>query len=272
MSVVAVFRVKDERDIIEATVRRMKAQVDHVIVEDNASTDGTRELLDQLGVEVLDDPTVGYFQAQAMTRLAEYARVEHGATWVILADADEVWLPRTRLPLRCALATLPAHVLVAEAALYDHVATGLDPDGPDPVARIGWRRPHAGPLPKVAVRAVEGLTIHQGNHGASFEHTDHPATVSNLLCVRHFPYRSVEQLVRKVRNGAAAYAAAGDALPADFGAHWRQWGRLLDEHGAGAVADLFRRWYWRAEPDRPVTIDGERQPALVYDPAGTAPA
>ena len=48
MITAAVTMVRDEADIIETTVRHMLTQVDVVIVADNRSVDGTREILDSL--------------------------------------------------------------------------------------------------------------------------------------------------------------------------------------------------------------------------------
>jgi hypothetical protein len=264
MTVVAISMVKDEVDIVEETVSRMAAQVDRVLIADNGSTDGTREILGRLpGVTVTDDPEVGYFQGFKMSALAARARAE-GAEWIVPFDADEVWLPRTNMPLRATLSTLPRHILVAEAALYDYVATGQDPAAGGPIDRMQWRRPDCAPLPKVACRARDGLAIAQGNHSAHYHGVDHPPTVTNLLQIAHFPYRSAEQVVRKIRNGAAAYAATD--LPEEQGAHWRGWGQILDEQGEGAIVDLFRKWHWRLDPTLPVRIDGEKQPPLVHDP------
>ena len=253
MAVVGVARVKDECDIIGSTVAHMLTQVDAVIVEDNGSTDGTLDILAELDVEVLHDPTVGYYQSAAMSRLARHAAAAHGAGIVVPFDADEWWYsPFGRIG--DVLADFP-QASIFTASLYDHVATGYDPAEGDPVARIGWRRREATPLPKVACRPLAQVTIHQGNHGA-----DYGPTQDNLLVVRHFPYRSVEQFVSKVRNGAAAYAATD--LPEDVGAHWRQYGALLDARGPDAIADVFRAWFWTAAPDQ--------DPSLIFDPAPVA--
>lgn len=257
--VVAVSMVRDEADVIEATVRRMAGQVDRLIVADNQSTDGTREILDQLSrelpLEVLDDPEPGYYQSRKMTGLAERARLA-GASWVVPFDADEVWLPRQRGTIARHLQSFPPNVLTAEALLFDHIATATDRTDTDPVRRIRWRRPAAAPLRKVAVRALSGLVIHQGNHSASFPGVRHVPTVTTALEIRHFPVRSPEQWVRKARNGAAAYNATD--LPAAVGKHWRDWGRLIDEHGEQMLADGFYEHYWSADPES----DG----SLVFDP------
>jgi hypothetical protein len=112
------------------------------------------------------------------------------------------------------------------------------------------------PLRKVAARARPGLTIQQGNHAATFTGTGirYPPTVTNALQVRHYPYRTVDQFVSKVRNGAAAYAATD--LPEEMGGHWRQFGRVLAEHGEDGLADLFHRDFHQADTA-----------GLVHDPA-----
>lgn len=269
MRVIAVAMVKDEADVIAATVRNMARQTDAVLVADNGSTDGTREILAELAAElpvhVVDDPVPAYFQSRKMTALAHQAHAELGAEWIVPFDADEVWYSPFAPTIAAALEPLAAQWLVVPARLFDHVATGIDPDVADPVDRIRWRRPDEAPLRKVAARWRDDLVIEQGNHAAWY--TGGPTVVDPLLVVRHFPYRSVEQFLRKIRNGAAAYAAAGPALPPELGAHWRQWGELLEVAGDDAVAEIFRRWYWRRNPRNRVEIEGERQPPLVLDPA-----
>lgn len=268
---VAVAMVRDEEDVVRSTVGHMLAQVDAVIVADNLSTDGTRAILDELAARsagrllVVDDPEPAYRQSEKMTALALRARLDLGADWIVPFDADEVWYsPFGRIA--DVLGDVAPQWLITPAPLFDHVATAEDPLELDPVVRLGWRRRERNFLPKVAARWRADLVIEQGNHGASY--SGRGTVFDELLVVRHFPYRSPEQLVRKVRNGAAAYAAGGTSIPETFGAHWRQWGRILDERGEEAIADLFRTWYWRDRPRAPLVLpDGEKQPALIFDPA-----
>lgn len=235
MTVFAVAMVKDEIDVVAATVGRMVEQVDRVIVADNGSTDGTREALEALDVDVCDDREVGYFQSRKMTALAMRAYCR-GADWIVPFDADEVWIA-SEGRVADVLEQLPDEALICEAAVLDHVAVQGEPGPFSP-----WRRAEALPLRKVAVRAREDLTIEQGNHGASFEGVPHPLRATGLLEVRHFPYRSPEQMIRKARNGARAYAATD--LPADVGAHWRGYGELSDDQ----LREVFETYFSTADP------------------------
>ena len=240
--VAAVSMVKDEADIVAVTVGHMARQVDLVIVADNGSTDETRQILDRLGVKVVIDPEPGYYQSRKMSALA-LAAAEQGADWVVPFDADEVWTAQGG-HIATELEALPPEAMVAEADVFDHVATG----GP---GLSPWRRPEQLPLRKVACRPRPEMRIAQGNQGVSYPDDPHPLSVTGLLEVRHFPHRSPEQMIRKARNGAAAYAASD--LSPKYGAHWRQWGELSDEQ----LREVFFEHYFSADPE----ADG-----LAYDP------
>lgn len=252
MTIAGISMVKDEADVIDGTIRHMAGEVDHLIVADNNSTDGTRDILADLARElpltVLNDPEVAYFQSYKMSRLAERA-AEMGATWIVPFDADELWIAEHRI----ADVLADTDVQIAEATLYNHIATALDEPGADPFRTMVWRQRQPGALPKVAFRWEPGAVIHQGNHGVDLP--GNPVR-AQLLEVRHFPIRSPQQMVSKARNGAAAYAATN--LPGHQGSHWRQYGALLDRLGEQAMHDVFREHWWHLSP----TDSG-----LVRDPA-----
>lgn len=251
MTLAAVALVKDELDILPATLSHLLTQVDFVIVQDNASSDGTRDYLADLArdderVTVIDDPDPAYYQAEKVTALALMA-AERGADWVLPVDSDE-WHYSPFGRIADVLAEFPGAVATVE--IYDHRATGADPDEPNPVKRMGWRARDPLPLHKIACRPLLPVTITQGNHGA-----DYPLIqpLHGQVVLRHFPYRSVEQLIRKARNGAAAYAAT--TMDESVGKHWRDYGRLSDEQ----LAEVFHTWFYSAEPASDDT--------LIFDPA-----
>lgn len=246
--------VKDEADIIAGMVRHLADEVDEVVIADNGSTDGTRDLLADLERElpltVLDDPEPAYYQSEKMTALAHLAGA-HGARWIVPVDADELWLAADRVST--VLGQLPAGFHIARARLYNHFPTAIDPAGDDPFVTVEWRQADPAGLPKVAFRYHPDAVVHQGNHGVTLPGVPREATV---LEVRHFPYRSAEQFVRKARNGAAAYAATD--LPDHVGAHWRGYGLLLERHGEAALEAVFREHFWHLAPF---------EAGLVRDPA-----
>jgi glycosyltransferase involved in cell wall biosynthesis len=125
VSVAAIAMVRDEADIVGSTVAHMLTQVDHVIVADNGSVDGTRDILASLDVELVDDPERGYYQSRKMTALAAQARAA-GHDWVVPFDADEVWYsPFGRIA--DVLDGIGVQWLAAPASLYDHVPAGWSP-------------------------------------------------------------------------------------------------------------------------------------------------
>jgi hypothetical protein len=241
----AVSMMRNEIDVVAGVVRHMAAEVDHVIVADNGSTDGTRERLDQLAAElpltVVDDPEVGYYQSEKMSRLADQAGAA-GAVWVVPFDADELWTsPLGRI--RDVLALTPGNI--APAGLYNHWCTAVDDqDEPDPFRRIVWREAEPAKLPKVAFRWRLGSMIHQGNHGVDIPgpRCEQPG----ILAVDHFPYRSEDQFVAKGVQGAAAYRATD--LPEGQGAHWRMYGEIFDLHGRDGLASVFRQHFYYMSP------------------------
>ena len=257
MTTFAVSMVKDEADIIEGCIRHMADEVDRLLVADNGSSDGTRDILDALADELLltvvDDPDPAYYQSDKMSLLAEKA-AGLGATWVVPFDADELWFCRDGR-IRDLLGGAAHATRVARVTLTNHYSTAIDPAEPDPFRRMVWRTAEVAPLPKVAFRWEPGAIIHQGNHNVSLPGGQGIAALAGLE-VRHFPYRSADQFVHKAEVGAAAYRATD--LSMSEGAHWRAYGDILDRLGPEGLADVYRTHFWFLSP----TDSG-----LVHDPA-----
>lgn len=245
MTLWAVTMVKDELDVLPYTLQHLASEgVDVIHVADNLSSDGTWEWLQEadVGCELIvtRDEEVGYYQSLKMTLLAQRA-IDHGADWVLPFDADELWYcTNSAFTLADAVAAIrptPARLL---ARLYDYFPfSDDDADEPNPFLRLTHRDTEPAPVPKVLPSAMTDLVIHQGNHGS--EASEPFIDVGGLVEIAHAPWRSAEQFERKVRNGYAAYEATD--LPEYEGAHWREYGRVLEAGGPEAVHQIFYEWF-----------------------------
>jgi glycosyltransferase involved in cell wall biosynthesis len=272
MTVWAVGVVRDEADIIEATVTRMLRQVDHVLIADNGSVDGTDDILRSLDqVTVLLDPNPGFHadmqQARRTTALASLAG-QRGADWVVPFDADEVWATSDGRRLGDVLDSLPENVFLARAKVLNHVITDRDPPGADAPARMVYRRAEIPLLPKAACRMAPGLYIIRGNHHATYRGVARPPCADGLVRVHHFPFRSPEQFARKISYKAEAppdlsgrkrqEVGQGPSLPtAVEGLGRATWLRILREEGKDALMAMFEEEHRFADPD---------EAGLVFDP------
>jgi len=231
--IVAITMVRDEADIIEASIRHTLAEgADLVIVADNLSADDTRPILDRLAatlpVEVVDDPEPAYNQAEKMTALAQRA-CERGSTWVWPFDADEFFTsPQPGERVCDVLSRTTADVVLAHG--FDHIVREGAPEGS--LQMSPWRRAEPQTLGKVIFRADPDARLEMGNHSVS------PAfdIARGVITYRHFQYRSAGQMVRKLRQGAAAYAAS--TVHELHGTHWREGGKLDDDQMADKWATL----------------------------------
>lgn len=238
----AITMVKDEQSLIEFTVEHLLGEgVDRIVILDNLSTDGTRPLLDRMAREVplivADDRLVAYYQGAKMTLVAR-AAAEAGAEWIVPFDADEIWCARDG-SLGDRLRSSTADIV--EAAVYNHLP---HPDDDDAVVNPFVRMVHRAEAPsdfvKVAFRAFPTATVRQGNHDVV-----RPGRRGSGLVVRHFPFRSVEQAIDKIRSGKAAMDATD--LTAKASRHWRELG-LLDD-------DEIHRWYIDWITGQPMVVD-----------------
>jgi glycosyltransferase involved in cell wall biosynthesis len=269
MRVVAISCVKNELDIVEAFVRHTLAHADRLVVLDNGSTDGTRQILrqlegDGLALDVVDDPTPGHYQWSRMTVLMrDRAAGHHGADWVLPVDADEFV---TGPELKSLLATdaAPDRPFALQWKTYVPDPTD-DPAEPNPVRRIRHRLTReARPCVKVVVPAAlarrTDVILDQGSHQVIGP--DGPVTpvFGSAGHLAHFPGRSVDQFALKVAVKHVQYLAMTARQP-DWGHHYKIPVELL-RHGprrfAAGFRDLILRYNLR--DDEPFTSDLTEDP------------
>ena len=205
MKLVMTLLARDEADIVDAQIAfHLHAGVDFVIATDNRSEDGTTEIFERYEREgvlhLIREPGDDLRQSEWVTRMARLAATEHGADWVLNADADEFWWPQGS-GLKDVLAAVPARYSVVRAAWRNFVPRPMDADffAERMTVRLCTPAFHHHPLSthsKSAHRGVRDVRIGRGNHEAFGE---------GLLPLRgwypfeilHFPVRSLEQCVRK---------------------------------------------------------------------------
>ncbi len=183
--IAACSTVRNEVDIIEATVRHLFAEgVDHVYIADGLSTDGTREILDDLchshPLTVITDGEPYHYQPAWINRLAMLAASE-GHDWIIPFDADEFWYSDLGT-IADVLAGLIPDVHVLAARMWQH--TDWDHRHIDP-------QPH----PKVAYRWAPSADIANGNHAVR---GIIGTMLGGVLDIRELKFRGYEHFKRKI--------------------------------------------------------------------------
>jgi hypothetical protein len=207
---------RDEADVIDAQIAfHLNAGVDFVIATDNASQDGTTDILESYArdghLHVIHEPAEGLRQGEWVTRMARLAATDFGADWVINSDADEFWWPRGP-SLKDIFAAVPRRFGIVQAFWRSFVPR---PDDDRSFAermtvRLSQQAPindptsFYRPVIKVAHRADPQVVVGRGNHSL---------VGSRLLPLRtwfpvevlHFPLRSRAQWTRKVELQGEAF-------------------------------------------------------------------
>ncbi len=210
MKTVGVSNIKDEADIIAATITRLVEQgVDEIITTDGMSTDGTRDILADLSNLV------------PITIIA-------GADWVIPFDADEFWEATQHPTIRDALASVDTSIV--EARTYQYFDYEI-------------REPDPKLFPKVAFRPTGPFDLQMGSHSVLISNYTGPIT-HGLLTIRDVQFRGFDHFVYKVRQRTAAFPPD---VPSGNGAHVRSWGAMSDDELA-AEWDIMRARATVAEP------------------------
>jgi hypothetical protein len=212
MRLVMTLLVRDESDVVDAQLAfHLHAGVDFVIATDNGSRDGTTDVLERYQraglLRLVREEADDMRQAEWVTGMARMAAVEHEADWVLNADADEFWWPRSG-SLKDVLATIPERYGVVRGC-WRHFLPRPSTDAffaESMTVRLG-RPAHPGDKEtilhahqKVAHRAHPDVTVEAGNHDAAAPGLE-PLRAWHPFEVLHFSLRSAAQLESKARGG-----------------------------------------------------------------------
>ncbi|MCC7179743.1 MAG: glycosyltransferase family 2 protein [Acidobacteria bacterium] len=259
--IAAIVGVKDEVELVGASIKHLRQiGVDHIIVADAGSTDGTLDVLEDerrggdVVVTHVDPTTVVDYDTESAHAMA-LARAS-GADWVLFMDADEFFIPATGSLKDC------RHLQDADVIVADRFNVVVTPDHllmpttltPRHYGRLSLftrqvgdfrrymdDRPHASfvtvrPGPKVLARPSVAAALAPGGHDVHA--TGARRAVATDLIVAHVPFTTQDRFERKVANirkeveMRPAYFAGGYAW------HWRRWAEMT---APGALDAEFAR-------------------------------
>jgi Glycosyl transferase family 2 len=210
--------VRDEIDIIEQNIDfHLGLGIEHFVVTDNGSVDGTRDILAdfqrRLGksIVIIDDAEPVHHQSVRVDRMIQVAKKEFRPRWIISSDADEFWYP--------ASGRYDSEIDGRKNVLNCYWHNFLPrPNMPwQEFTDIGEMPGYHGRMSKTFCLARGLVGMYKGNH----ESRSIPRVISRSDNIRvyHYPVRSYEQFERKVVQGHRASVKALDPESANF--HWR---------------------------------------------------
>jgi len=256
LKLIGIAMVGNEADIVEAFVRENLAYLDHLLIAEHNTVDGTREILaalveEGLPVTVRRIDTPACDQGAVTNALLGEAVERFDPDWIIPLDADELLEANDRATLEAELAQL--HVCHGRLRWVQHVPTDVDDITEEhPARRIRHRYDYPPPDPdlnpwvwklvlngRLFRQYLDRYVLGRGSHLIYFKGFSEPSSLPIIplqhTLLRHYPVRSFDQLSLKAGVGMLQRRlAGGDALK---GAHFSKHYRLLLE-GRHELAEL----------------------------------
>jgi len=278
MKIAAVLGVKDEVDIIPASIAHLRAiGVDLIAVSDFGSTDGTLDVLagerrcGDLTVTQVDPGNVYDYVSGSAHDMAEAQRTE--ADWVLYLDADEFFVPAGGSLRHCRqlkqadllvvdrynVVTTTSHLLMPvdlSPANYDSLRlftrqvddfrffVDARPDVPFITVQPG---------PKMLVRREAVRAMAPGQHDALAGGSGVRRAVAQDIIVAHVPFSTLRRFERKVANIRGEVVLHPRYFDNGFAWHWRRWAEMT---APGAIEQEFGRQLTGADELRRMALDG----------------
>jgi hypothetical protein len=267
---VAITTVKNEFDIIEAFVRHNLALVDHLVIADNGSTDGTLGLLrtlerEGLSLTIIEDPTTGKYMSQRMTRLMrDHAAARHDADWIVPLDADEFLVVPEGGSLIPQGASPDKVLLLPWRTYVPHKSD--DPAKLNPVLRMRHHLVREGApyfkavVPRTLAALSEAVLV-QGSHTLTIHGQEATSSILEGAWLAHFPIRGPAQYLAKVAVSELQYRTMGKHPAAVQSFHLKSAYALLKRDLSAFAESIFEAAHRFALPPNFVF-----QPETVDDP------
>jgi hypothetical protein len=233
-----IMMLRNESDIIGATLNHALALFDTIWIVDIQSTDGSRETLEDLArreqrVRLYSCKTQEKYQGVMMDRLSRAALAE-GADWIFFFDGDEFLNIESRKKLQAYMQEFTGDVMhmpwmnliPTTYGTFDHF---------DMTQTFYWSG-RVSPYRKVAISRLYCTTnpefhLQEGNHNVT-AWIDGPGSREVLgLTMLHVPIRSIDRLKYKLSNALRLLATKHTWVPGE-GTHVQQIMRLISEGGS----------------------------------------
>lgn len=233
--------VRDEVDIVERNIKfHLRNGVDLIIATDNASVDGTRDILvkyQNKGVlHLIDEKEHIHAQSKWVNRMTKIAVEKYGADIVFHCDADEFWRPKT--------GNLKKEMINSDVDVMSVNVVNVLPDS------SGFNNFYNDSIKYAIINPINTKKLKEDSKNTNIYFFKYPSkvifrthnklldvgegnhtiindeklkkNVSHNIDIYHFPLRDKEIFFRKVKQGGSALQNNKN-LSENVGWHWRGW-------------------------------------------------